>query len=74
MIRYLVFKNWSGNHLSYDVTDNGYKYRFTNGKLQNMIGWLCTVLRSAGESFTHMEVSEILWLINDYFTDLLSTH
>ncbi len=30
-IRYLVFKNWSGNHLDYEVKDNGYKFRFTNG-------------------------------------------
>lgn len=30
-IRYLIFKNWSGNHLDYEVKDNGYKFRFSNG-------------------------------------------
>ena len=30
-IRYLIFKNWSGSHLDYEVKDNGYKFRFTNG-------------------------------------------
>ena len=30
-IRYLIFKNWSGNHIDIVLSDNGYKYRFTNG-------------------------------------------
>lgn len=30
-IRYLVFRNWSGDHLNYNINDNGYKYRFPNG-------------------------------------------
>lgn len=30
-IRYLLFKNWSGSHLDYEVKDNGYKFKFTNG-------------------------------------------
>lgn len=30
-IRYLIFKNWSGNHLEIELCDRGYKYRFTNG-------------------------------------------
>lgn len=30
-VRYLIFKNWSGNHLDIELCDRGYKYRFTNG-------------------------------------------
>lgn len=30
-IRYLVFKNWSGNHLDYEIKDSPYKFKFTNG-------------------------------------------
>lgn len=30
-MRYLIFKNWSGNHLDIELKDNGYKYRFPNG-------------------------------------------
>ena len=30
-IRYLIFKNWSGNHIDIELCDRGYKYRFTNG-------------------------------------------
>ena len=30
-VRYLIFKNWSGNHLDIELNDKGYKYRFTNG-------------------------------------------
>lgn len=31
VVRHLIFKNWSGNHLDIILCDNGYKYRFTNG-------------------------------------------
>jgi tubulin polyglutamylase TTLL5 len=30
-IRYLIFKNWSGNHMDIELSDKGYKYRFPNG-------------------------------------------
>jgi hypothetical protein len=30
-IRYLIFKNWSGNHIDIELCDRGYKYRFPNG-------------------------------------------
>jgi hypothetical protein len=30
-IRHLVFKPWSGNHMDYEVKDNGYKFKFANG-------------------------------------------
>ena len=30
-VRYLIFKNWSGDHINIDAQDRGYKYRFSNG-------------------------------------------
>ena len=30
-VRFLIFKNWGGNHLDIELNDKGYKYRFTNG-------------------------------------------
>jgi hypothetical protein len=30
-IRHLVFKPFSGNHMNYEIKDNGYKFKFTNG-------------------------------------------
>ena len=30
-VRYLIFKNWSRDHININAEDRGYKYRFSNG-------------------------------------------
>ena len=58
-LRYLLFKNWSGNHLDYEVKDNGYKFRFTNG----VVGLVKHLLEENGFIESTNNDGTILWNI-----------
>lgn len=58
-IRYLVFKNWSGNHLEYEVKDSQYKFKFTNG----MVGLVKHLLEENGFVQTSNNDASIIWNI-----------
>jgi hypothetical protein len=60
MIRCLVFKNWSGNHLSYDTAnDSPYKFKFTNG----VVALVKHLLEENGFMETSNNDATIIWNI-----------
>jgi len=58
-VRHLVFKPWSGNHLSYEVKDNGYKFKFTNG----MVALVKHLLEENGFIESTNNEAHIMWNI-----------
>lgn len=55
----MVFKNWSGNHLDYEVKESQYKFKFTNG----VVGLVKHLLEENGFAETPNNDATIIWNI-----------